>query len=303
MNIKTSRVINPQRYLFALHPGEQFYIATPLEDGDQFKLNLYGIRSNRSARIPVPIRAATRKNANGYWRILKNLPKEMRSYEQAYHIVDWNGNYHDGTCWHHRMCYQRKLVPPTEIAFLIDDGVLYSPLLVNDERNFPVIRAAMNVMLEMVGRCEIWTVERAPAVPPVKQAQVPWEILRPGATIQNDWEQHINRIIEHKSKGQQSVIRQRHEHLWHMNPDFCVLGSQNFWGYVVYGFSSLNLFVFECNETNNATYVFRGDWEAASRLTKTQVLSEHVQEARIYHTENWYEHIGKLIATSDNGVA
>lgn len=48
--------------------------------------------------------------------------------------------------------------------------------------------------------------------------------------------------------------------------------------YVVYGFTALNLFIFESNEINNATYAFRGDWEAASKLTKTEVLSGHVQE-------------------------
>ena len=88
-----------------------------------------------------------------------------------------------------------------------------------------------------------------------------------------------------------------------MAPDFCVLGSQNFWGYVVYGFTALSLYVFECNEVNNATYVFNGDWKSASRLTKTEVLSGHVQEARIYHTEKWYERTGKLISRAAKRVA
>ena len=87
-----------------------------------------------------------------------------------------------------------------------------------------------------------------------------------------------------------------------MAPDFCVLGSQNFWGYVVYGFTALNLFVFECNEINNATYAFRGDWEAASKLTKTEVLSGHIQETRVYHSDKWYENTRKLIADLGKGV-
>ena len=98
------------------------------------------------------------------------------------------------------------------------------------------------------------------------------------------------------------MIRKHHEHLWQMSPDFCVLGSQNFWGYVVYGFSTLNLFICECNEINNATYVFKGNWEAASQLTKTEVLSSHMQEKRIYHTEKWYENTYKLIVSADKEV-
>lgn len=303
MTIRTKRIIAPQRYLYALHPGDKFYIAVPLEAEDYRRLECYGILSNHAARIPIPNRAATRANANGYWRPLKHLPKEIRSYEQAYHVIDWHGDHHYGTCWHHRMCYQRAFVPPAEIAFLIEDGVLYSSLLVNTESNSINIKSAMNVALEMLGHCEVWTAERVPAVPPVKQTEVPWEILRPGTNLQDKWGQYIDKIVDRKPKGQQTVIRHRHEHLWHMSPDFCVLGSQNFWGYVVYGFTALNLSVFECNDVNNATYVFRGDWVAASKLTKTEVLSGHVQETRIYHTDKWYENTRKLIAHSGEEVA
>lgn len=79
-----------------------------------------------------------------------------------------------------------------------------------------------------------------------------------------------------------------------MGPEFCVLGAQNFFGYVVYGFPTLNLYIFESNGINNATYAFRGDWKTASMLTKMEVLSGGLQEARIYHTGLWHENIGRL---------
>lgn len=296
MKIICKRINNPQRYLYALHPGDKFYIAAPLEVEDYPKLRRYGLLPDSLARIPIPRKRATNVNANGRWNVLKNVPKELRMFEHDYHIIDWHGNDHYGTCWQTRLCYRRELIPPIELAFVIESGVLYSPLLQNDEGKMPEIKAAMNIVLEMLGRCEIWTVERAPIVPLVKQNEVPWEILRPGTRLQDDWEKYISKIVERKPKGQQSVIRKRHEHLKQMVPDFCVIGAQNFWGYIVYGFTALNLFVFESNELNNATYVFRGDWETASKLTKTEVLSGHVQEARVYHTEKWYDNIGRVIA-------
>lgn len=303
MQIRTKRIINPQRYLYALQPSDKFYIAVPLEAEDDLRLQFYGLFPGAPARIPIPRRSATRMNANGRWKLLKDLPKEERFFEHDYHVVDWHGTDHYGTCWQSRWCYQRELIPPTELAFIIEDGVLYSPLLENTDNNFTCIKAAMNIALEMLGRCEVWTAERAPAVPPVKQTEVPWEILRPGTRCQDDWAQYIGKTIVHKPKGQQAIIRRRHEHLWHLTPDFCVLGSQNFWGYVVYGFTKLNLFIFECNDVNNATYIFRGDWEAASQLTKTEVLSGHLQEARIYHTDSWYENTRKLISRFRREVA
>lgn len=306
MIIRKNNIINPFRNLYGLHPGDRFYIAAPLEEKDYLRLQFYGIFPDSPARIPIPRGTATKRNANGEWKVLKDLPKKIRSFEHDYHIVDWHGDDHYGTCLQSRWCYQRKWVSPTELAFIIEDGVLYSPLFENIDSNLTDIKAGMNIMLEMLGRCEVWTSEHAPAVPPVKQTEVPWEILRSGTNIQ-DCQDHLNKyidaIVEHKSKGQQAVIRQRHEHLWHMSPDFCVLGSQNFWGYVVYGFQALNLFIFECNETNNATYVFRGNWEAASQLTKTEVLSGHIQDRRIYHTDKWYEKVDHLITSFEKKVA
>ena len=41
MNITRKRVINPQRYLYALHPGDKFYIAVPLEVEDYPCLQSY----------------------------------------------------------------------------------------------------------------------------------------------------------------------------------------------------------------------------------------------------------------------
>ena len=294
MFINRKCIRNPRRYLYALHAGDKFYVAAKLSDEDIHRLRRYGIRQDASARIPTPHRSATRLNADGKWILIRDLPKKIRQFVHAYHLVDWHGQDHYGTCIQERWCYQRELVPPAELAFIIEDGVLYSPLLVNSEEDMEHIKLAMNVILEMVGHCEIWTTDKAPALPPVRQVEVPWEILRAGTRERSDWEDYVQKTVERKPKAQQVEICRRHEHLMEMGPEFCVLGAQNFFGYVVYGFPALNLYIFESNGINNATYAFRGDWEAASMLTKMEVLSGGLQEARIYHTEQWHENIGRL---------
>ena len=294
MFINRKCIRNPRRYLYALHAGDKFYVAAKLSDEDVHRLQRYGIRQDASARIPTPHRSATRLNADGKWILLRDLPKKIRQFVHAYHLVDWHGQDHYGTCIQERWCYQRELVPPAELAFIIEDDVLYSPLLANSEDDMEHIKLAMNVILEMVGHCEIWTADKAPALPPVRQVEVPWEILRAGTRERSDWEEYVQKTVERKPKAQQVEICRRHEHLMEMGPEFCVLGAQNFFGYVVYGFPALNLYIFESNGINNATYAFRGDWEAASMLTKMEVLSGGLQEARIYHTELWHENIGRL---------
>lgn len=294
---------NPWRYLYALHRGDNFYVAAALSSEDISRLQKYGIKPDGAARIPVPHRSATQLNAEGKWIRLRDLPKEIRLFVHAYHLVDWHGNDHYGTCIQGRWCYQRNLIPPTELAFIIEDSVLYSPLLENSEDDMDRIKVAMNVMLEMIGHCEIRTADKAPALPPVRQVEVPWEILRAGTRDHSVWEDYVHKTVERKPKAQQVEICRRHEHLMEMGPEFCVLGAQNFFGYVVYGFPALNLYIFESNGINNATYAFRGNWEAASMLTKMEVLSGGLQEARIYHTEQWHENIGRLFYRISREVA
>ena len=303
MTIIRKCIRNPRRYLYALHHGDKFYVAATLSDEDILHLRQYGIKPDGTARIPLPRRSATQLNADGKWILLRNLPKEIRLFVHAYHLVDWHGNDHYGTCIQERWCYQRELIPPAELAFIIENGVLYSPLLKYCEDDMERIKIAMNTMLEMVGRCEIRTVDKTPALPPVHQVEVPWEILRAGTRDRTNWEEYVRKTVDRKPEAQQVEICRRHEHLMEMGPEFCVLGAQNFFGYVIYGFPALNLYIFESNGINNATYAFRGDWETASMLTKMEVLSGGLQEARIYHTNQWHENIGRLFYRISQEVA
>lgn len=295
MSISKVRIFSPQRYLHTLHPGDQFYVAAPLTGEDLRQLMRYGIKAGHPPRIPIPHRSATCLNVDGKWIPLKDRPKKPKFFVRAYHLKDWQGNDLYGTYVQERQCYQRQLLPPTECAFTIEDSVLYSELLENSSENMERIKTVMNVALEMVGHFEIRTVDKASALPPVKQIEVPWEILRAGTRDTEQLRSYIAKTVEKKPEAQKVAIVKRHEHLQKMQPEFVVLGAQNFFGYVVYGFPVQNLFIFESNEINNATYVFRGDWEAASRLTKTEVLSGGLQEVRIYHTEQWKQNIQKLL--------
>lgn len=300
MRIQQSRINNPQIYLYELSPGDSFYIAAPIAPKDGIRLQLYGFEIEGQSRVPIPRHSATTLNANGKWILRKDLPKEPRSFEHEFHVVDWHGNDHYGTCWQTRMCYMRELIPPAEICFTLDNGTLYSPMFSLSPEIMESVKLSVNIMLEMFGSCEIWTSEKMPVSPPVRKREVPWEILRKGSRDREAWEKYVTQIIKERPEKQRNIIKQRHEHLWKQSPDFCVLGTQNFWGYVVYGFPEQDLYVFECNQPNNATYVFRGDWEAASQLTKTEILSGHLQETRIFHTDQWRENVRKVILNYKN---
>ena len=306
MLIKKKHIRNPIQYLYEFGPDEGIYISAPVSDEDILALSSYGfdmVCKESQQTIPVPRRNATKLNADGRWLIHRDQPKVDRTFEHEYHIVDWHGNDHYGTCFQTRKCYQRTLIPPRELVFTLENSVLLSPLFHNSDDYMDDVKLAINVLLEILGRCETWTAAKAPAVPPVKQRLVSWEVLRSGSRRKEEWEQYVDETTRVIPRVQRQIIRNRHEFLWNQQPDFCVLGSQNFWGYVVYGFTLKDLYIFECNKPDNATYVFRGNWEEASKLTKTEILDGHIQEARLLHTEKWRGNLGKLIAAWNKEIA
>lgn len=298
MIIKGKRIRTPRPYLYEFSSLDSLYITVPLSEDDDKTLALYGFDISKdeiTKRVPTPVRSATVLNADGRWIVHKDRPKEPRVFEREYSIVDWHGNHHSGTCFQTRMCYPRTLEYPKEIAFHIENGALYSPMFVVSEENMEDIKLAINIALEMFGWCELWTKDKAPVTPQLNQVVVPWEILKSGTKDKELWQKYVDKTTDILPKSKKTIIKSRHEHLWAQSPDFCVLGAQSFWGYVVYGFTSENIFVFECNRPDNATYIFRGDWEQASKLTKTEILAANIQESRIFHTQNWQKNVTKAV--------
>ena len=288
MIINRKKIVSPQKYLALFAPNEKFYVAVPLsEDLKQAALK-YGLSFDGSYQIPIPIGKETCKNANGFWKVRKDLPKENRPIERAYHIVDWHGNDHYGTAYYDMLCYKREFIPPTELAFRVENGVVYSQLLCNSPDEMAKIKVSINILLEIFGFCELRKDDKTLLMPSVPVIKVPWEILRAGTKEKSIWDNYLDKTLRNKPETQKFAIKRRHEFLWKQNPDFCALGKQSFWGYIVYGFKKSKIYIFESDQPDNATYIFYGDWEGASKLTKTEILTGHLHKARIFHTKNWY---------------
>lgn len=294
MRILKKSVRDSKKYLFEFSSGEKLHVVARINDSEQQKLLKYGFEQNGETKIPIPRGKATERNSNGKWLVRKDLPKEKRKIERDYHVYDWHGNEHSGTCTEYRMCYQKQFVKPNEISFTLENDLLISPLFANIEEDIDDITQAINVLLEMFGCCEIVTTELVPPLPPVKQKYVPWEILRSGADTHVELEKYLEKTTRHHKEITQNEIKKRHEYLLDVEPEFCVIGKENFWGYIIYAFPEENIFIFESSQPDNATYVFRGDWERASKLTKTEILSGHLQDERLFHTKNWEEKVNRV---------
>ena len=73
------------------------------------------------------------------------------------------------------------------------------------------------------------------------------------------------------------------------------VGEESFNGYVVYGYTERNVYYFESNEPNNATYVFIGEWEEASKLTKRDIIMGKLCYKRLIHTKKWEKNISMIM--------
>jgi len=297
MIITQSRVISAEPYLADINPGDSFYIVSSISADNIERLDQYGFDINSHEQqelVPRPIKGSTHFNAEGKWQIHKDLPKEMRTFEREYHCVDWHGTHHFGTCFQSRMCYQRTRIPPLSIPLTFRDNLLLSPLLTNLPESYEKIKVCINMLLEIIGICETRGEDLVGFIPPIPIRTVPWTILPIGRYPWNEARERLRSVIEGAKPNIRIVINNRHEHIWTHQPDFIARGEAGFWGYIVYGFTNRNIYVFESNQLDNATYVFEGDWETASRLTKADIICGNLQRDRIIHSESWRGRVNDL---------
>lgn len=288
---------NVDKYLNKLSEGEHFYVA--LRGIESYAENLlkYGLDietlEDGQSFLPRPIKSSTSYNSNGKIVIDKSA-KEERVFERSYHVVDWYGNDHYGTCYQSRMCYKRNFINPLGIELTYLNGFIVSPILENCEENKETIKHVINMFLEMFGNCEILTQGfDVKGLNKIKRLQ--WTVLPKGEYPWEKAKKHLDVILDSIPNRYKGVINNRHRIISSKLPDFMAIGDQGFYGYVIYGFTKKNIYIFESNQPDNATYVFKGNWEDASKLTKLEILTSNLCEARLIHNKNWESSIERII--------
>lgn len=296
MIIQGKSVRNVKKYLSEFNEGERFYIGIRNLNEYSKELSEHGIVGDLQegeSFIPRPNKKITMYNANGKVVVNKSI-KEERTIERPYSIVDWHGTPHSGTCYHTRMCYRRDVISPPEVELTYSSGLLLSPLLTNNNDSEDMIRHIINMYLEIFGACEVLS-ENFTNKKIVNLKRLSWDILPPGEYPWKSAKPYVDSILASTPNKHKDMISRRHENITNNIPDFMAIGDQGFYGYAIYGFISKNIFIFESNKPDNATYVFKGNWQDASRLTKSDILNGNLCEARIIHNKNWTNEIGKLL--------
>lgn len=289
---------NVDKYLEKLSEGERFYIAIRDIESHSENLLRYGldtkILKEGESFLPRPIKSSTRYNSNGKIIVDRSV-KEERVFERNYHVVDWHGNDHYGTCYQTRLCYKRNFIKPLEVELTYLNGLIVSPILENYNENKESIKHIINMFLEIFGCCEILTTDFNPKkVKLVKRLQ--WTVLPKGEYPWDKAKKHLDVLLDSVPTRYKKIITNRHTIISNKVPDFMAIGDQGFYGYVIYGFTKKDIYIFESNQPDNATYVFKGNWQEASMLTKSEILNSNLCESRLIHNKNWESSIDELVS-------
>lgn len=256
--------------------------------------------------LPSIIGPVTRRNADGYHLIHRDQPKETWYRTIEWHWKQWSGrgeteemsDYVDVSYQR----YPRTFILPYAIELTIttnlrnDIKYITSPTYncdTNTQRS--EILHVINLFLEIFNECYILYENLEDIIIP-KLERLNWDILPPG---EYPWEKRYEQVkpfIEKAKPGNQSIVKHRIEYINSFSPNFVAIGKAGFSGYLVMGFDRLNLYVFESVYTNNATYIFDGNWKKISQLTKKDILTQDLQKERIIHrVSSWNERINKLL--------
>jgi len=257
--------------------------------------------------LPADVGPISRFNAEGTVVVHKDRPKENKVVQTKLHTwQQWHGRdkvEKSKIVDVRRDVYPRSKVPPPSLELsttMTADGqlALVSPQLVYAGPRDKLLIHAINLIAEVLGPpVEVFTEDLGQIIKaPIRRMN--WDVLPPGHRSWNVLKPDVSEIIESYKGGDKVVIERRFETVNSYGPDFVAVGRAGFSGYVVFGFKLRKLFVFESVYPDNATYIFGNDWEALSQLTKSQILENKLQLARVIHNASWFEQIALSLSSS-----
>jgi len=261
------------------------------------KLNSSGFAGLNSGDrlLPSGVGRVSRFNSEGRYEVDRTQPKTSRFVgTRTWTRREWAGPGQTREVTSdvdiYRDCFPRTFVPPPalELTVVVHQGVR---LIVSEQMEWGVTASvdvlhAINLFLELFGECEVRHANLAALSPP-NARRVNWQMLPPGPQSLQAVTAHVQQIVNRAAPSFRGPILGRLRFMASRNPDEVWIGNGGFRSYVAYIFNGKGTAVLESVMPDNATYVFGGNWQAVSRLSKAQVLSNHHHIARIFHDRNW----------------
>lgn len=293
MIIKQHR-IQSIKHLSMLPIGTKFVILVSRVSRFPLELNKFGFTNNMDTNtriLPCIFNIYSWKNAERYFTIDRSLPKE-KYYQTVYWTrTEWAGrgetrevtDFTDIPRERYHRDYNVTFSVGFTLTCLNGEKAISSDELLFSEENYEKIINSINMILSVFGECEI----KSDVINETsKVINLTWEVLPKGNYPWSTIKKTIDDMAS-KNTTQKKMMLRNCELINSYKPDFIAYGRAGFKGYVVFGFYSKNLYFFESIIPDNATYVFENEWEALSKLSKAEILSNDMQKDRLIHRKNW----------------
>lgn len=300
MKQKKTRIQNANRYLpFFLYENESFHIGLLFEDFIKCSaLKKYNLPSDFVSNIniiPTANGVATRNNVNG--KYVRKYPEEKTT--KRVHIkytrkdgtrVEFNRdfNVYVKTLQHKYNAPLYYKINKHGQKVVVSEKLVYDDSPENIQKNTHI----MNIFCEIFNDFEVFNLELEPALHFNKRFEediLPQGILKDD-NIFNELTEFAGRYT--KNNDEKKAFQRRLHILKEYEPDIRGKGPSNFFGYIVFGFTDLDIVVLETMYSDNATYIFSArDYEKNALKDKQTVLSNKIMLKRLYHNDNWEQQI------------
>ncbi|QRX81824.1 hypothetical protein [Glaciimonas sp. PAMC28666] len=284
------------------HPIIRFtFDATDMVPETWTKLGFNETLEQNQTLIPAGIAKVSAFNARGKETVRRDLPKVPMSYPSFRTWKDWHGKEHSGIQYRTMDIYPREYVQAPSEFFLVlghdrDMRICTREINMLVESEESVLHLA-NLMLECFGVFEIIDANTGVKIG-TKLKNLQWEILPAG---QYPWRK-AGPIVANNTKSLddsgKELIRYRMSTIAGFQPGFLAIGKGGFNAYFVYGFEDKGIYLLESGYLNNATYVFKQDWEKLSQLTKNEIINGELPHIRIIHDRHWLRNVGRTIRSA-----
>lgn len=304
MRINRKHVRKVSRYVHPTLSNQYVRVIATIDDlGEQqlARIDLVTKLAEGESYLPPPISRFSRFNAEGKWVTRRNEPKEKRyitTLRTAKSEFRGRDRREDVESTHdvYRMCYPRDLIPPPEeevFGFPIDNQVYAATEALSLPAEEERLQHQVNLLLELFGSCEVVRADGQSASPARTHRR--WTFLPSGSYKQGTITTALGPLLAKLRPGDRMILTGRQEILDSFEPQEIAQGEGGFSDYLAYVFPQYGRVVLESLRRDNAIYVFKGAWEAFSRLTKRQIIDSGVHDARIVHSTGWQQRLQDVL--------
>jgi hypothetical protein len=303
--MKKRRIMNSEKILSGfLKEGDDFHIGLLYEDFmSSPNLQKFKIPTTFNALvevIPAPVGSVTKSNVKG--KFIRKQPEEKvtKTVEIKYTRKK------DGAKIQYKRdfnVYAQVLQHKYNIPLKFETNnhgqkLVVSPLLKFENDTQSVIKNThvINMFCEIFNDFEVYSNKLEPSLKFNKQFES--ELLPKGKLTDVENFNDIVEVANRYTRNEKEAVAfiERLNVIQEYSPDILGKGPSGFFGYIVFGFTELDIVILESMYLGNATYVFETkDYESNVILDKQNVIKNNLAKSRFFHHDNWEKNIRRYL--------